>query len=258
VGDTTVWQVWAAVPVGALAEGGRATGATLATALDGAWRVVGEQRAGLDAPARDSAAQLVVGYRLAVPPTARGVRVDALGRSGERAAKGLVDVAPLAARGFTASDVLVVAAARGPAGADGAVRWAELALTPLPATGAARGVPVELVWEVYGAQVAAGVARLRVAVRAARVEPGGLRGVAARVVGGVRGAVVGRAAEGDVAVTYERTVAAPAGAAVVPVVLEQLRLDLGRVAAGRYRLTVTVTDLVAGATVERTSDVPLR
>jgi hypothetical protein len=53
-------------------------------------------------------------------------------------------------------------------------------------------------------------------------------------------------------------VAAPAGAAVVPVVLEQLRLDLGRVAAGRYRLTVTVTDLVAGATVERTSDVPLR
>jgi sulfite exporter TauE/SafE len=101
---------------------------------------------------------------------------------------------------------------------------------------------VALYWETYNAGVVAGDAarlRVRVTVRILSIDRG--RSFSARVIGGIADAV-GLSAVGDeqVSLTYERQVAA---GAMVP---HQLALGLGDAPAGRYALTLEVTDLSSG------------
>jgi hypothetical protein len=109
---------------------------------------------------------------------------------------------------------------------------------------------VALYWETYNAIAGAGGAarlRVRVTVRILSIDRG--RSFSARVIGGVADAV-GLSAVGDeqVSLTYERQVVA---GAMVP---HQLALGLGDAPAGRYALTVEVTDLSSGRAIrtERT------
>lgn len=101
---------------------------------------------------------------------------------------------------------------------------------------------VALYWETYNAgALADGAARLRVrvTVRILSIDRG--RSFSARVIGGIADAV-GLSAVGDeqVSIAYERQVAA---GATVP---HQLALGLGDAPAGRYALTLEVTDLSSG------------
>ncbi|MEO7520784.1 MAG: hypothetical protein ABIW79_03100 [Gemmatimonas sp.] len=73
----------------------------------------------------------------------------------------------------------------------------------------------------------------------------GLIAVASRVLGGIRGAVSGTQRNDQLIVTYDREYP-PAS-----VLVDGLRLELGRLEPGRYRVSLVVTDLVSNATRTR-------
>ncbi len=178
-------------------------------------------------------------YRIEVrqPDTGRGARGD-----------GTVGVLPMGAAGaFDISDLVV--ADRVTATADAAQRDA-FRIDANPAMRFAPHDTVALYWETYNASALAGGSarlRVRVTVRILSIDRG--RSFSARVLGGIADAM-GLSAVGDeqVSLTYERDSRA---LAMVP---HQLALGLGDAPAGRYALTVEVTDLATGrsARSERT------
>jgi hypothetical protein len=111
--------------------------------------------------------------------------------------------------------------------------------------------PVDLLWEVYEPAARDGSVRYRVAISVQRVERSGLIGVVARLGGSVRDAVVRSSGRDRIGVEYERT------AAVRSRRTELIRLDLGNARAGRYVMTLEVTDLNAGTTAITHRDVVL-
>ena len=163
------------------------------------------------------------------PDTGRGARGD-----------GTIGVMPMGVAGSPDMSDLVIADRITTEGAP--VARESFRIDANPAMRFAAHDTVALYWETYNAGAVAGGAsrlRVRVTVRILSIDRG--RSFSARVIGGIADAV-GLSAVGDeqVSLTYERQVAA---GAMVP---HQLALGLGDAPAGRYALTLEVTDLSSG------------
>lgn len=182
-------------------------------------------------------------YFLRAPASASAVRLEALEPDLLQAARSITDVGGFATFGFGISDLLVTA--RATPRVDEPARWTDFRFTPLVGTTAQRGAPIDLLWETYDAGAAGGRSRLRVAIAVQRETGTGLLAVAGKIVGGVRDAVTRSSTVDRTTITYDREYQ-PAS-----VLVDHLRVDLGRLVPGRYRVSLTVTDLVRGSSVSR-------
>jgi hypothetical protein len=171
-------------------------------------------------------------------------------RAARAIATGPDETAGFMTSGFGMSDLLL---ADVPPRWRDARRWSDLTLRPVPGEHDRRQ-PLHLLWEVYEAGAEDGRHELDVELRLERVVQRGALAQAARIalriISGGRGSAEGE--EGDVRVTFRRSESAR------DVLLDQFTLSLGESPAGRYRLTVEITDLVTGLRRARSSEVLLR
>lgn len=254
-GDSTDVVLVADIPVDSLLAGVDVTRA----AVDVEMRVYGGSA---DVVARDSTRTLVVAgasdlprtraWRQRLGPGAHLYRVEALQPDVLRGARAVGAVrAGAAESGLAMSDVLLAARVLPRNGRD-AERWSDFDVAP-SASRFRRGESVALLWETYALGADRGASRYRVAVTVERERRRGRAAAfATRVVGGAAGAL-GMSARGSGRVTlaYDREVPARA------VAVDHLTLDLGGAAPGRYRLSVEVTDRVAGTRTRRESTVTI-
>ena len=184
------------------------------------------------------------GWRNRLPAHAQLWRVEALQPDGMRAARAMGAVVRDTASGFGTSDLLVAARVLPRENTTGA-RWSDFNVTP--SVGRFRqGAQIALLWETYALAQRDGAARYRVSVTLEKVRREGALGMAARVISGA-GEIAGRTASGrgKLSIAYDRTVAPQ------PVSVDYLTLEMGEAPAGRYRLTLEVTDQVANRTARR-------
>ena len=193
---------------------------------------------------RDTLAVIPREYFVRTTTSAQAVRVEALEPDALRAARSISDLSGFTMRGFGLSDLLVAAKVERAVERDSA-RWSDFEISALVGNVVPRGAPLDLLWESYEPGAADGKARLRFAVRVQRETSGGLVSVAGRVIGGIREALTGTRRNDDVTVSYERE------PAVLPVLVDHVRVEVGRLEPGRYRVTLTATDLVRNVTVNR-------
>jgi len=180
-----------------------------------------------------------------VPSADYTYRVEGRGVASQRAARGSGVVSAARGNGFGTSDVLLASKIDPNPAASGA-RWTDYTLIPNGGV-FQQGAPVALLWETYGLESRDGTSRYTVTVNVTRDDKGGLAGLAARIVGGVAGAL-GRSATADggrLSLAFDRQ--APAR----PVTTDYLTLDLASAPTGAYTLKVTVRD--AGSGKESTS-----
>lgn len=199
---------------------------------------------------RDTLALTAKFWRMSVPSTAWYVRVEALETDALRVARAIRDVNGFPIAGFGVSDLLIGNGITAPSDIDRA-RWSDYRLSPINGNALRAGRPVDLLWEMYAPTAHEGVMRYRVAVSVQRLERTGLVGVVTRLSGRVRDAVVRSSGTDRIAVEYDRTAASSAQRT------ESIRLDLGGAKAGRYLMTLEVTDLVSGAKAITHRDVVL-
>jgi len=199
---------------------------------------------------RDTLALTAKAWRATVPSTAWYLRVEALETDALRVARAIRDVSGFPTSGFGVSDLLIGDGITAPSAEDGA-RWSDYRFAAVNGNALRVGRPVDLLWEVYAPAIREGNVHYRVSVSVQRVEATGLRGVVARLGGRVRDATVRSSGTNRIAVEYDRTAVASAQRA------ETVRLDLGGAKAGKYLMTLTVTDLVSGATAITHRDVVL-
>lgn len=110
-----------------------------------------------------------------------------------------------------------------------------------------RGAPLSLLWESYDADEGNGSSHLRYSVSVQRETANGLVSLAARIVGGVREALGANSSSSrQLALSYDREFAA------TPIAVDHLKLDIGSLDPGNYRVTLTVTDVIRKATVTNT------
>ncbi|HUF29850.1 MAG TPA: GWxTD domain-containing protein [Gemmatimonadaceae bacterium] len=174
-------------------------------------------------------------WRRRFAPGELGYRVEALQAEGGRAARALGSVRLTNDRGFGISDVLV--ADRVAPRADSAARWTDLIIDPNAGV-LRRGDDIGVAWESYALTERRGQVRYRVELALTVLELTRGTQLTARVIGGIAD-LIGISGKGEdrVSLSYERTRAA------MPAVLDYLTLDLADAPAGRYRLTIAVTDL---------------
>ncbi|MBL0173301.1 MAG: GWxTD domain-containing protein [Gemmatimonadaceae bacterium] len=199
---------------------------------------------------RDTLALTAHAWRTTVPASVSYLRVEALETDALRLARVIRDVTGFPTAGFGISDLLIGTGITAPANED-AARWSDYRLAPITGNALRVGRPVDLLWEVYAPTAREGNVQYRVSISVQRVERAGLTGVVARLGGRVRNAVVRSVGTDKVAVQYDRT------AAVRAQRTESIRLDLGSARAGRYLMTLEVTDLNSGATAITHRDVVL-
>jgi hypothetical protein len=221
-------------------------------AFDGAARLVvrDSARQTLDFRGLDSASMSRKVWRRRVPAVGSiGVRVEALERAAMRGARvvGALDVP--ADRGFGMSDVLV-AERLAPREGRAPRRWSDMFIAPSVGQ-LRRGQQFSMMWETYElAATPEGTNRYRVDIGLRQLDRSRLSRIVTRVLGGTVGsreARAGRAGQ-QVAMSFTREV--PAG----PMSLDYLALSLGETGRGRFRLTITITDLVSGRSVTRERD----
>ena len=146
--------------------------------------------------------------------------------------------------GFGISDIVVAERVMPREGSAGS-RWSDFNI--VPGVGRLRqGQSIALLWETYDLGVREGSNRYKVEVSLTKHLREGAIGMAARVVGGVAGAVgkVDRG-KGKVTLRYDRNI--PATEAAV----DYLTVDLGNAPTGRYTLRVDIVDSVTGRRVAR-------
>jgi hypothetical protein len=165
-------------------------------------------------------------------------------------ARSVRDITGFATSGFGVSDLIIGTGITAPPNAASA-RWSEYRIAPINGNALQAKRPVDLLWEVYAPTARDGNVRYRVAITVQRVEATGLVGIAAKALGGVRDAILRSGPSNRIAVEYERS------AATADVRTESLRLDLGNARAGRYVMTLAITDLNSGGTVTTRRDVVL-
>lgn len=199
---------------------------------------------------RDTAAMTAKSWRVTVPTTVSYVRVEALETDGQRVARAIRDVSAFPNAGFGVSDLVIGTGITAPADEERA-RWNDYRLAPINGNALRVGRPVDLLWEVYAPTARDGIVQYRVSITVQREERTGLVGVATRLGGRVRDAVVRSNSRSTIGIEYDRLTAARAQRA------ETVRLDLGGAKAGRYLMTLTVTDLVSGVTAITHRDVVL-
>ena len=214
---------------------------------------------GADAVARDSSRASADGlafWKLRAPAGDLYARAEAVVASGG-AARGTTFAPGVAERaGLAMSDVLVASAVADDA--TPARRWHELAILPAPDTlPRARGIA--LAWEIYGGGAGAEAGNAGVGQGARRFEAGGpeqrytvrlvlekaSKSVAGRIVAQIGGLVGAQRGNDRVILSFERT------APVREVTLDHVALSLREAPAGRYVLTVEITDRASGAKVSR-------
>jgi GWxTD domain-containing protein len=248
-GDSTDVVIAAEIPTGRMARGVDLASGTLRygwLAFGGAANLLARDTASIPVAFTDTDSTRVLRrswrQRLAQVPEF-GYRVEALQPESGNAARAVGAVELPAATGFGASDILLADSVRSSGGAP--VRWSDLDVTP-SAGRITRGRDIGLVWETYalGADSTRS-SEYRVDIGLVRVDGTRIGRAVARVLGGTLGRGEGRGRDDRVTVSFDRRVPAR------PVTLDFLTLDLGELAAGRYRLTITVTDLVTNASVER-------
>ena len=145
--------------------------------------------------------------------------------------------------GFGISDIVVANQVSPRAGA--AARWSDFNI--VPGVGQLKqGQSIALLWETYALGVVEGSNRYKVEVSLTKLRREGAIGMAARIVGGVSGAVGATdKGKGKVTLKYDRNI--PATDAAV----DYLTVDLGTAPTGRYTLRVDVVDTVTGRRVSR-------
>lgn len=246
--DSMDLVVAAEIPTGRLSRGMDITSGTLRygfVAFGAASNLLARDTASMAVAfeGRDTTATLRRSWRqrFAVAPEI-GYRVEALQPESGRAARAVGAVELVATPGFGLSDVLLADSAGSPGGL--AARWSDLAVTP-NAGRMRRGRDIALVWETY--DLAADSTRsseYQVEIGIVRTDGSRLGRAITRVIGGTLGRGEGRGRDDRVAVSFDRRVPAR------PVVLDYLTLDLGDLAPGRYRLTITVTDIIRNVSTE--------
>ncbi len=175
-------------------------------------------------------------------------RVEALQPDAMRGARGASRIEIVPATGFGVSDLLVAARVE-PKPGTAPVRWSDFDVMPNLGR-VRRGGPVALLWETYGLTPKDGVDDYEVAITVSRVQAGGLGGLAARIIGGVAGAVgLSRRGTDRVSLSFPRRTPAR------PVAVDYVTLDLGDAPAGVYTLAVTVTDNITKTRVTRESTI---
>jgi hypothetical protein len=199
---------------------------------------------------RDTLALTSRTWRTTVSAGASYLRVEAFEPEAFRVARAIRELTGFPTAGFGLSDLLIGTSITAPSNADSA-RWTDYRIAPVTGNALPVRRPVDLLWEVYEPAARDGSVRYRVAISVQRVERSGLIGVVARLGGSVRDAVVRSSGRDRIGVEYERT------AAVRSRRTELIRLDLGNARAGRYVMTLEVTDLNAGTTAITHRDVVL-
>jgi hypothetical protein len=196
---------------------------------------------GAAAVARDSARignDGLAAWKLQAPAGDLYARAEAM-ITGGGAARGTTFAPSVAAGdGLGLSDVIVAAAVAG--GAAPARRWHELAILPAPdSLSRARGIA--LAWEVYGLSAKDGTQRYSVRLVLEKAS----KSVAGRIVAQIGGLVGVQRGNDRVTLTYERDAAAR------DVTVEHVSLSLREAPAGRYTLSVEITDETTGAKIAR-------
>jgi hypothetical protein len=152
----------------------------------------------------------------------------------------------IARSGFSMSDLLLASEAAPRRGTPGR-RWNELDIQPITGTIAERG-QLTLVWENYdfGRDSLSGVSRYSVTVTIQQARSQGGR-VAARILGGIAGVIGLDRTDDRMSIRFDREVAhAPAFA-------DHIGISLEDSPPGDYSLSISITDLITGRTLVRTS-----
>lgn len=182
-------------------------------------------------------------YYLRTTAQISAVRVEALEPDLMQAARSINDLTGFTTNGFGISDLLIAGSIGAPDNAVNA-RWTDYRIAMLAGGAVKRGAPLGLLWESYEPGEVDGSGRLAVSVTVERETARGLVALSGRVVGGLRDAIRGSGA-GRLGISYQRQFAA------APVVVDHLILDVGRLDPGRYRVSLTVTDLIRNQKVTR-------
>ena len=173
------------------------------------------------------------------------VRIEALEPDLMQAARTVADISGFTTHGFGTSDLLI-AEKVGPEVSQGNGRWTGYAIAPFIGGKVTRGTPIGLLWETYEPASRNGSGKLKVTIAIQKETEKGLVALGGRVIGGLREAVSGNRTFDRVGVAYEREFPS------APVVVDHIMVELGRLDPGRYRVTLTVTDLIGGQSVNRT------
>ena len=142
--------------------------------------------------------------------------------------------------GLGMSDIVVAASVAD--GAAGAHRWHELDIVPASDT-LPRATGIALVWEMYGLAARDGTQRYAVRLIVEKAQ----KSLAGRIVAQIGGLVGAQRGTDRVTLDFERDAAAR------NVTLDHVALSLREAPAGRYTLTVEITDKVSGAVVRRST-----
>jgi hypothetical protein len=178
-------------------------------------------------------------WRRRLAPGEVAYRIEALQAEGGAAARAFGSVSLTSDRAFGMSDVLVADRVTPPA--DSAYRWTDLLIEPSAGV-LEPGQDIGVAWETYGLTERDGQVGYRVELELTVTQVTGRKSLYARIKGGVAD-LIGLSAVGTdrVSLVYDRSRPATA------VALDYLTLDLAGSPAGRYRLTVQITDLVTNA-----------
>ncbi len=191
--------------------------------------------------ARDSArtgSDGLAQWKLRVPPGELYVRAEALVPGGGAARGTALVPSPTSGAGLAMSDVVVAASAVD--GATPARRWYELVIAPAPDT-LPRARSIALAWEIYGLAARDGTQRYTVRL----VIEKSSKSVAGRIAAQIGGLVGLQRGDDHVTLDFDRDGAAR------DVTLDHIALSLREAPAGRYTLTVVITDKVSGSIVRR-------
>lgn len=224
-----------AIPLEKMAQGGVRATATMARL----WIIAD----GADAVAHDSTrsdANGLAQWKLRAPAGDLYARAEAV-TPGAGAARGTA-FAPGVSRapGLGMSDVLIAASVAD--GAASTLRWHELVITPAPDTlPRARGIGIA--WETYGLSVRDGAQRYAVRVVLEKAS----KSIGGRIVAQISGLVNAQRGNDKVTLGFERTGAAR------DIALDHFSLSLREAPAGRYTLTVEITDLNSSARTSRST-----
>lgn len=179
-------------------------------------------------------------WKLSAPAGDLYARAEAMVEGGG-AARGTTFAPSLAADDRLGLSDIVVAASVA-ASASTARRWHDLVIIPAPDTlPRARGIA--LAWEVYGLSANDETQRYSVRLVLAKAS----KSVAGRIVAQIGGLVGVQRGNDRVTLTYERDAAAR------DVIAEHVALSLREAPAGRYTLSVEITDKVTGTKASRST-----
>lgn len=170
-------------------------------------------------------------------------RVEAMQQDAGRGARAASRIELLIPGGFGVSDILVADSVV-PGG--NAERWSDFRIVPNVAR-VKRGKSFAMLWETYDLQkMPNGTSSYNVTITLRREKGGGLGAFAAKIIGGVKGAI-GITGNGSdhISLTFPRQ--APAR----PVAVDYVTLDLGDASPGNYIIDVEVTDLASHRHVSR-------